>query len=76
MTKRKRPNEYLIARAELGWTHERLRKVLGVTERVPYKYASGDVEIPPPSRRLLKLLVLLRLTMSARKFEEVISQLH
>lgn len=73
--KRKRPNEYNIARDELGWTHEQLGKVIGVSERVPYRYAAGDVDIPTPSRRLLKLLVLMRLTMSERKFREVVNQL-
>jgi hypothetical protein len=68
-------NEYNIARHELGWTHERLGKLIGVSERVPYRYASGDVDIPAPSRKLLKLLVLMRLTMSKNKFEEVINQL-
>lgn len=67
-------NEYTAARDVLRWTHEELAKVLGVGERTPYRYAAGDT-IPEPQRRLLRLLVLLRLTLSARKFEEVVDQL-
>jgi len=63
------------ARDTLSWTHERVSKVLGVGRRTPYRYASGDVQIPEPAARLL-LLVLLRLTLSERKFEDIVKQLH
>jgi hypothetical protein len=43
--------------------------------RTPYRYASGDVNIPEPSARLLRLLVLLRLTTSDRAFEDIVKQL-
>lgn len=69
-------NQYNAARETLAWTHERLAQVIGVGERTPYRYASGDVAIPEPAARLLRLLVLLRLTLSERKFEEIIKQLH
>jgi len=63
------------ARDTLSWTHERVAKVLGVGRRTPYRYASGDVQIPEPAARLL-LLVLLRLTLSERKFEDTVKQLN
>ena len=40
--------------------------------RTPYRYASGEVE---SLLRLLRLLVLLRLTLSERKFEDIVKQL-
>jgi len=46
-----------------------------VGRRTPYRYASGDVQIPEPAARLL-LLVLLRLTLSERKFEDIVKQLN
>ena len=70
-----RDNEYNVARETLGWTHEQLGDAIGVSERCPYRYANGEVDIPEPARRLLRLLVLLRVTMSGRKFEEIVKQL-
>lgn len=67
--------EYQHARETLDWTHEKLARKIGTNERTVYRYASGDVEIPPDRRRLLKLLVLLKLTLSEKKFEQIISQL-
>ena len=64
------------ARDTLSFTHERVAKVLGVGRRTPYRYASGDVQIPEPAARLLRLLVLLRLTLSERKFEDIVKQLN
>jgi len=64
------------ARDTLSWTHERVAKVLGVGRRTPYRYASGDVQIPEPAARLLRLLVLLRLTLSEKKFEDIVKQLN
>jgi hypothetical protein len=61
------------ARDTLSWTHERVAKVLGVGRRTPYRYASGDV--PEPAARLLRLLVLLRLTFNTDRFEAIVSQL-
>lgn len=68
-------NEYQHARATLGWTHEKMQRVLGVGDRTPYRYASGEVAIPEPSARLVRLLVLMRLTLPQRKFEDIVSQL-
>jgi hypothetical protein len=44
--------------------------------RPPYRYANGDADIPEPAARLLRLLVLLRLTLSERKFEDILKQLN
>lgn len=68
-------NEYIAARDTLRWTHERIAKALGIGQRTPYRYANGET-IPEPQRRLLRLLVLLRLTLSDRKFEDIVKQLH
>jgi len=68
-----RSSEYQSARDTLGWTHMRLAEVLGVGKRTALRYAKGDV--PEPAARLLRLLVLLRLTMSERKFEDIMRQL-
>jgi hypothetical protein len=63
------------ARDTLSWTHEKLGQVLGVSRRTPYRYQRGEVVIPEPASRLLRLLVLLRLTLSERKFEDIVRQL-
>lgn len=68
------PNEYTVARETLRWSHEKIGKTIGVAQRSPYRYASGE-PIPEPQRKLLRLLVLLRLTVSERKFEEIVNQL-
>jgi hypothetical protein len=52
-----------------------MAQVLGLGRRSPYRYAAGDT-IPEPAARLLRLLVLIRLTMSERKFEDIVKQLH
>jgi transcriptional regulator with XRE-family HTH domain len=67
--------EYMSAQDTLQWTHKKLAKVLGISRRTPYRYQSGEVKIPEPAARLVRLLVLLRLTLSERKFEEIIKQL-
>ena len=67
-------NEYTAARTELAWTHKKIAQVLGVGRRTSYRYANGE-PIPEPQRRLLRLLVLARFTLSERKFEEIIKQL-
>jgi hypothetical protein len=46
-----------------------------VAGRTPYRYAAGEVDIPEPAARLLRLLVLMRLTLSERKFNDIVKQL-
>jgi hypothetical protein len=58
------PDEYEAARQSLNWTHAHVAEAIGVSGRAPYRYASGAVDIPEPTARLLRLLVLLHLTSS------------
>jgi len=67
------PREYEAARTALGWTHAQVAETLGVGDRTPYRYASG--EIPEPAARLLRLLVLLRLTIDQGKFKKLVEEL-
>jgi hypothetical protein len=67
-------NEYTIARKTLRWPHERIARTIGVGKRVTYRYANGEV-IPEPQRRLLRLLLLLRFTVSEEEFENIVKQL-
>ena len=69
-------NEYQAARAALGCTHVRIAETIGVSVRTSFRYANGDAKIPEPTARLLRLLVLLRLTVSTLKFNELVSELH
>jgi DNA-binding XRE family transcriptional regulator len=55
-----KPAQYKAAREALGWTHAKLAETIGVSERTPFRYAAGEVEVPEPAARLLRLLVLLR----------------
>lgn len=68
------PQEYQSARLTLGWTHQRLGNIIGVSRRSCCRYGIGDI-IPEPTARLIKLLVYLRLTVSAMKFEETVKEL-
>lgn len=74
VAKKVRENEYNAARDTLRWTHEKFANTLGIGQRTPYRYASG-LRIPETQRRLLRLLVLLRLTVGKRKFEEIVNAL-
>jgi transcriptional regulator with XRE-family HTH domain len=71
-----KPAQYKAARDALGWTHARIAEIIGVDESTVYRYQRGEVEIPEPPARLLRLLVRLRLTESARKFDQLVSELN
>lgn len=60
--------QYRSARATLDWTHEQMGAALGTSKRTSIRYAMGDVEIPKPSARLVRVLVRLKLTLSERQF--------
>src|SRR5262245_32607823 len=66
--------EYRYARETLGWTHLEMAEALGVSRRCTYRYQNGE-SIPEPVGRLLRLLVMMRLTTSHRKFEQIVRQL-
>jgi hypothetical protein len=65
-------DEYQAARAALDCTHDRIAEMIGVSVRTSFRYANGDAKIPEPTARLLRLLVVLRLTVSTRKFNELV----
>jgi DNA-binding transcriptional regulator YiaG len=69
------PSEYKHARHTLGWTHEEVADALGVNGRTPFRWASGKSPMQGPETRLLRLLVLLHLRLSKRKFEEILEGL-
>jgi len=69
------PHEYEAARNALGWTHAELAEAIGVAPRTPYRYANGEVDMPEPAARLLRLLVRTRLTGSAKKFATLVKEL-
>jgi len=54
--------------------HRAARRIAG-SDRTPYRYACGEAGIPEPAARLLRLLVLLRLTLSEPRFDDVMKQL-
>lgn len=69
------PLEYKSAKATLGWSHTTLAAMLGMGLRCSFRYASGEIEIPNDRARLLRLYVLLRLSVSERKFNELLEGL-
>jgi DNA-binding transcriptional regulator YiaG len=75
MRKSMSPLEFMNARAALGWSYPELANTLGVSLRTPFRWASGENNLQGPEARLLRLLVLLRLTVSAHKFNELIEEL-
>jgi hypothetical protein len=48
---------------------------IGKSERQSFRYASGEVEIPDTVAKLVRRLVQDRLTLSSRKFDEMIHTL-
>jgi len=70
-----RPRQYKAALDTLGWTHERLAHAIGKTERHSHRYASGFTPIPKSVAIMVRRLVQDRLTMSTRRFDEMVSQL-
>jgi hypothetical protein len=48
---------------------------IGKSERQSFRYASGEVEIPDTVAKLVRRLVSDRLTMSSRKFDELVEHL-
>ena len=66
--------EYKAACAALGWEPHQVSKGIGVSRRSPFRWANGG-KIREPEARLLRLLVLLRLPLSERKFHEMLSQI-
>lgn len=68
--------EYRHAReVVLGWTHERMAEALGKVPRMSFRYANGDIEIPPSVEKAVRRLVRDKLTMSNKKFEQLVSEL-
>jgi hypothetical protein len=68
------PQEYQSARLTLDWTHQRLANTIGISRRTCQRYVLGRA-IPEPTARLIRLLVYLRLTVDASKFEAIIKEL-
>jgi len=67
-------NQFVNAHQTLGWTHAKLAEMLGVSRRCTYRYQNGDT-IPEPVQRLLRLLVMMRLTTSKDNFEKFVQRL-
>jgi transcriptional regulator with XRE-family HTH domain len=68
------PAQYRAARRALGFTHEQLAKVIGKSTRQVFRYQERGVE-SETAARLIRLLVRMKLTVSARNFEELVSEL-
>lgn len=62
--------QYESARATLGWTHRHTAHVIGVSLRTVHRQP-----MPKAAARLLRLLVLTKLTASDRKFDAVLAEL-
>jgi len=68
-------DEFNNAKDTLGWNYPQLARALGVSTRTPFRWASGEYKPLGPEARLLRLFVLLRLTVSERKFDELMEKL-
>ena len=67
-------DQFDAVRNTLGLSHAKLAEMLGVGTRTPFRWSAGDI-IPGPAARLLRLLALLRLTVPANKYEELLQSL-
>lgn len=54
--------EYSRAIARLGWSQVGAAKLLGIDARTSRRYISGDLPLPGPLSKLLRLLVHLKRT--------------
>ena len=68
-------NQYKHARRALQWSHAMMAETIGKSERHSYRYANGEIEIPETVAKLVRRLVKDRLTLSNRKFDELIHTL-
>ena len=69
------PNQYRSAKNTLGWSHPEIAEIIGKSERESYRYAAGAVDIPETVGKLVRRLVKDRLTLSERKFAELVNTL-
>jgi ribosome-binding protein aMBF1 (putative translation factor) len=67
--------QYQAARRALEWSHALLAETIGKSTRTSFRYASGEIEIPDTVAKLVRRLVSDRLTMSNRKFDEMLHTL-
>jgi transcriptional regulator with XRE-family HTH domain len=68
-------SQYRAVREELGWSNAQLAKAIGLSRRAPYRYENGEIKVPEPTARLLRLLVMLRLSSGERKFNDIVERL-
>ena len=68
------PRQYEAARSELGWTHDKVARVVGRSRYSIHRYIRENT-IPPGMANFLRVLVHLRLTLSKAKFEQIIAGL-
>src|SRR5262245_31808021 len=70
------PRQYVHARERvLKWSHAQLAEAIGKDERMSYRYSNGRVEIPETVAKLVRRLVRDRLTLSAKRFDEMVANL-
>ena len=69
------PAQYRAVRDELGWSNAQVAKTIGVSKRMPFRYENGETVVPGPAARLLRLLVMLRLTAGSQKFNEIVERM-
>jgi len=70
------PAQYRAVRDELGWSNAQIAERIGLSRRTPFRYENGEVDpIPEPVARLLRLLVMLRLSSGSRKFNEIVEHM-
>jgi hypothetical protein len=70
-----KPSQYEAARQTLGWSHVEAGAFVGKSWRMMFRYAAGTHDMPPTVARLLRLLVYLRLTVSQRKFDDIVREI-
>ena len=69
------PAQYRAARDELGWSNAQIAERLGLSRRMPFRYETGETVVPGPAARLLRLLVMLRLSSGSHKFNEIVERM-
>ena len=57
------PTQFRDAIAKLGLSQERAGTWLGLSARQGQRYATGDVEIPEPVAKLIRLVIRLKIPL-------------
>ena len=67
-----KPAQYLAAKEQLGLSHPEMGRLFGKHWYASYRYAAGHSKVPKEHAKLVRLLVLARLTVSDGFYQKIL----